>query len=120
MSTVAYETAAIDIEIKSGNDIRAITWTIDDSAGVDWVFNIASSSMALKIYEYNGSSTALVTRSQSATVGLSVSGNVITWNDIWSNVALANGDYYYTITYNSSSTASQPIVKIVDGYITIT
>lgn len=120
MSTVAYETARRDFEIKFGNDIRTVPWTIDDSAGVDWVFNIASTSMSIKIYEYKGSSTALVTRNQSATVGLSVAGNVITWNDIWSNVNLALGAYYYQITYNDSVTTSQPIVKIADGYITIT
>lgn len=118
MTTIAFETARVNLAIKHGNDIREVEWTITDADGAAWDFSGAT-MMTLRLYPPSGYGVTILSRGMSATVGLSIVENKITWNDLWENVGLAKGMYYYQIQYLDSVTPSQPVVVIADGYIDI-
>lgn len=97
-----------DLKLLNGDDIIGFTFTVTNADSTPYDF---TGNTDINLYIYTGRDR--LTLLQTITSGsLSIASNVITWSSDYSaDIALDNGSYYYTLTYEDAS--SRPITVAV-------
>jgi hypothetical protein len=108
-----------DIALKYGDDVNDFQWTILNADGSAYSFTNLT-DVTMDVYNVDGyGRRRIFQRPNDTQEGIdNVSANIIEWNDLWSSINLAFGDYYYEINYQDSA-KEHPNIFLVGGKITV-
>lgn len=109
--TKVYIGDTVNLELLNGDDIIGFTFTVTDSAGSAYSFTGYTDQ---NLYIYADKERKILVKTILA-ADLVISGGVITWSSDYSaSIGLNSGLYYYTLTYEDST--SRPITVALGNF----